>query len=207
MGVARVALLLALVGGTAHAEVDWARGFVTADGVGVADRHAPSPAVARGTSRRGAEDAARAAITAQLPAIPLAAGGTLGDRMTDPAAKARVDHAVEAALALAADPQTDGAWRVTLGVPIEALRQAVDGPRAVTASDGDPPIVIVEGAAATRAVGWQIGGKPATTVWVKSVPAWAKDAPRAKVTAAQHGSLDLTAPAGGPATLYVIVAK
>ncbi len=43
----------------ADVAVDWAKGLVTANGVGIADRHAPNPAVARGTSRRGAEDAAR----------------------------------------------------------------------------------------------------------------------------------------------------
>src|SRR5690349_4314239 len=34
------------------ARVDWAAGRITAGGTGLADRHAPSPAVAPGTSRR-----------------------------------------------------------------------------------------------------------------------------------------------------------
>src|SRR5437867_1778828 len=54
------------------ARVDWAAGWVIAGGTGIADRHAPSPAVALGTSRRGADDAARQRIAAALGALPLA---------------------------------------------------------------------------------------------------------------------------------------
>jgi len=84
----------------ADAKVDWATGLVTADGVGIADRHAPSPAVARGTSRRGAEEAAKRALAAKIATLPLAIGGTVGER-----AKAAVDGA----FAIAAEPETDGA--------------------------------------------------------------------------------------------------
>src|SRR3954470_8727128 len=73
------------------ARVDWAAGWVTAGGTGIADRHAPSPAVALGTSRRGAEDAARRRIAGALGALPLAAGGTLADRLGDAAIRTRVD--------------------------------------------------------------------------------------------------------------------
>src|SRR3954465_4755319 len=86
------------------ARVDWAAGWVIAGGTGIADRHAPSPAVALGTSRRGAEDAARQRISGALGAPPLAAGGTLADRLGDAAIRARVDAAVEAAIAIAAEP-------------------------------------------------------------------------------------------------------
>ena len=46
MGIAPPLGLLALVGlvATAQADVDWSRGLVVAEGVGIADRHAPSPA-------------------------------------------------------------------------------------------------------------------------------------------------------------------
>ncbi|HVK87813.1 MAG TPA: hypothetical protein VM513_27025, partial [Kofleriaceae bacterium] len=50
----------------AHAQVDWAKGVITAPGIGLADRHAPNPAVARGPSRRKAEDAGRKALGAEL---------------------------------------------------------------------------------------------------------------------------------------------
>src|SRR4051812_35422934 len=101
------------------ARIDWAAGRVIAGGTGIADRHAPSPAVALGTSRRGADEAAKRRIAAKLGALPLAAGGTLADKRTDRALKARIDAAVEAAITVAAEPETDGSWHVTLAVPIE----------------------------------------------------------------------------------------
>src|SRR5438132_5423526 len=76
-----IAAAVAAGAGRAAADVDWGKGLVTAEGVGVADRHAPSPAVARGTSRRGAEDQARRAIAAELGKLPLAAGGKVGDKL------------------------------------------------------------------------------------------------------------------------------
>ena len=66
----RFAILAVVVAwhSAAHAEatVDWARGLVIAEAVGIADRHAPSPAVARGTSRRVAEAFAKKAIATKL---------------------------------------------------------------------------------------------------------------------------------------------
>src|SRR5262245_28637146 len=129
----RSLVLIALVAltATAHADVtvDWARGLVIADAVGIADRHAPNPAVARGTSRRGAEEAAEKLIAGKLAELPLAGGGKVADKAKDDAVKARLDRAVDAAITLAAEPQTDGAWRVTMAVPIEAVRQAIVGAR------------------------------------------------------------------------------
>jgi hypothetical protein len=191
------------------ARVDWAAGWVIAGGTGIADRHAPSPAVALGTSRRGAEDAARARIAAKLGSLPLAAGGTLADRLGDPAVRARIDAAVAAAIALAAEPETDGSWHVTLAVPIEAIRIAMsaEGPRALDpAGDRGPPVVVVEGVAARPAVGWTVAGAAVATLWASAAPAWAKDAPRVVARSARAGAID--APAKGtPATLYVIVAR
>jgi hypothetical protein len=165
---------LVLLTRLAHADVDWAQGLVTAQGVGVADRHAPNPAVARGTSRRGAEDAARERLAGEVATLPVTSGGTVADAAKDAAVKARLAAAVEHAITLAAEPETDGAWKVTLAVPIEAVRQAIAGPRALgKEGDAAPPVVIVDG----------VGGKPvvgalaAATVWVKDIPAWAKDAP------------------------------
>jgi hypothetical protein len=173
------------------------------------DRHAPSPAVALGTSRRGAEDAARARIAAKLGSLPLAAGGTLADRLGDPAVRARIDAAVAAAIALAAEPETDGSWHVTLAVPIEAIRIAIsaEGPRALDpAGDRGPPVVVVERVAARPAVGWTVAGAAVATLWASEAPAWARDAPRVVARSARAGAID--APAKGtPATLYVIVAR
>lgn len=187
------------------ARVDWAAGWVIAGGTGIADRHAPSPAVALGTSRRGAEDAARRRIAGALGALPLATGGTLADRLADAEIRARVDAAVEAAIAIAAEPETDGGWHVTLAVPLEAIRIALGAPRALPAAgDRGPPVVVVEGAAAQPAIGWTVAGAEAATVWVRDVPAWAKQAPRITARSARAGAIDAPA-TGTPATLYVIV--
>ena len=76
--------------------------------------------------------------------------------------------AVAAAITVAADPETDGAWRVTLAVPIEAVRQAIAGPRAL-AADGDkgPAVVVVDGVSAKPAVGFTFGGAAAPALWIR----------------------------------------
>ncbi|HSN25748.1 MAG TPA: hypothetical protein VLT45_05665 [Kofleriaceae bacterium] len=198
-----VSLACAFSARAADAEVDWANGLVTAPGVGVADRHAPNPAVARGTSRRVAEDAARARLAGEIAALPVAGGGKVGERAKDPAVKARLAAAVEHAVELEAEPETDGAWRVVMAVPIEAVRQAVgDGPR-VLGEKGDepPPVVVVDG----------VGGKPvvgalkAATVWVAEVPGWAKDAPHVNGKRGKGGTIEGIDVQGQ--ALYVVVAK
>ena len=189
------------------ARIDWAAGRVTAGGTGIADRHAPSPAVALGTSRRGADEAARRRIAAKLGSLPLAAGGKLADKLADRSNKARIDAAVEAAITIAAEPETDGSWHVTLAVPIEAIRQALGEPRVLPpAGDQGLPVVVVEGVAAEPSIGWTVGGVAAATLWVKEVPAWTKDAPRAKARSAKAGAIEVEAH-GTAATLYVLVAR
>jgi hypothetical protein len=199
--------VIAALASTAHADVavDWAKGLVTANGIGIADRHAPNPAVARGTSRRAAEDAARAQLAKGLGALPVAGGGTVGEHAKGDA-KVRLDRAVAQAIAVAADPQTDGAWTVTMAVPIEAIRQALDaGPREL-GKDGDqaPAIVIVDGVKAKPAIGWTVGGVRAATIWVKDLPAWTKDAPHVTASGAKAGAIELGSATGGEATLFVI---
>lgn len=174
LAVAIVAVPLA-----AHAEppkVDWARGLVIADAVGVANRHAPNPAVARGTSRRGAEEACRKLLADKVGDLPVAGGGTVEKAAKkDAAVKQRVAAAVAEAITLDATPETDGAWSVTMAVPIEAVRQAIAGPRELGA-DGDvgPAVTIVDGVKGKPAVGLIA----APTIWVSEIPAWAKDAPK-----------------------------
>jgi hypothetical protein len=190
------------------ARIDWATGRVTAGGTGIADRHAPSPAVALGTSRRGADAAARRRIATKLGSLPLAGGGTLEEMLTDRAIKARVDAAVEAAITVAAEPETDGSWHVTLAVPIEAIRLALAGARGLPAGgDLGPPIVVVEGVAAKPAIGWTVGGVAAPALWVKDVPAWAKGAPRVRAKSAKATAITVDPPAGAAATLYVLVLR
>jgi hypothetical protein len=203
-----VVLLLALTS-TAYADVkiDWARGLVTADAVGIADRHAPNPAVARGTSRRGAEQAAQKLLADKLDDLPLATGGKVGDKAKDKAVKARLERAVASAITVAADPETDGAWKVTLGLPIEAVRLAIAGPRALGHGDKGPAVIVVEGVTAKPAVGWKIGGVEAAAIWVTAVPAWAKDAPHVKAKSAKAGVIEVAGIDATAATLFVILTK
>jgi hypothetical protein len=201
-----IAILLFASSAQAAPSVDWARGLVIADGIGLADRHAPNPAVARGTSRRAAEDAARKILAAKCADLPLASGGTVGTAAKDAAVKDRLARAVANAVTLSADPETDGSWRVTMAVAVEAVRQAVDGPRVATEDKG-PPVVVVEGATAKPAVGWKVGGSAAPTLWVASPPAWAKDAPHVKATSAKAGAIDIDGTDATPATLFVILTK
>jgi hypothetical protein len=206
-------LLLLLFATAAHAappSVDWARGLVVAEGIGLADRHAPNPAVARGTSRRDAEIAARKLLASKVSSLPVATGGTVADKAKDKAVAARIERAVVHAVVVAADPETDGAWRVTLGVPVEAIRQAIEGPRvlAVAAQDSGPAVVVVEALArVTPAVGWMVGGIAAPTVWMaaEALPAWAKDAPRVKAKGAKAGAIEVAGISGTTATLFVIL--
>lgn len=204
--MARALLVLCLIAGVARADVDWGKGIVTADGVGVADRHAPSPAVARGTSRRGAEDQAKKTLATELGKLPLAGGGKVSDKL----AADKLAQLTERAFAVAAEPETDGAWKVTMAVPIEAVRQAIAGARAwPDKGDGDPPVVVIDGVAAKPAVGWKIGAVDAAVVWLDDAPAWAKDAPHAKAksaaTRSRSNAIELERMVGGPATLYVVV--
>jgi hypothetical protein len=214
MGIARGSLAAVVVSTAlataAHAgdavRVDWSKGVVLADGLGVADRHAPSPAVARSTSRRAAEDDARAHLRAELGKLPLAAGGTVAGRAKDAAIQARLDQAIDDAFAFAAEPETDGAWRVTLAVPLEAVRQAIDGPRALAVGGDDAAaVVVVDGAAVPPSIGYRVGADGATTIFVADVPEWARAAPRVHGKHAQKAAIELDRVVGGPATLFVIV--
>jgi hypothetical protein len=198
-------MILALAGGTAHADVDWAKGVVTASGIGIADRHAPSPAAAREPARRAAEDAARVKLSAALPSLPLATGGKLAGKLGDAAIKARIEAVVASALTVDAIPQTDGSWNVTLAVPLEAVRQALVGPRVLGKADDDPAVVIVEGVTAKPAIGYTVGGIAGATLWVGQLPAWAKDAPHVKVSSTNAGAIKTVVKEGGPSTLYLLV--
>ena len=196
----RALAVVAVLAGSARADVDWAKGLVTASAAGVADRHAPSPSVARGTSRRGAEDAAKKLLAAEVAKLPVAAGGTVAGQ---PAAKDRIARAVEAAITIDAEPETDGSWRVTLAVPIEAIRQAIAGPRVLDPKgDTGPAVVVVDGVKAKPAVGWTVGGIAAATVWVDKPPA---GAPHVTAKSAVKGAITIDdAMAGTASTLFVI---
>ena len=92
-----------------------------------------------------------------------------------------------------------------MAVPIEAVRQAIAGPRDVPeAGDPGPAVVVVDGVTAKPAVGWTVGGIAGATLWTKDVPDWARDAPHVHATAARRGAIEVDAMPGGPATLFVI---
>ncbi len=202
----RTALVVLALTASAHADVDWAKGLVTAPGIGLADRQAPNPAVARGPARRRAEDAARAALAKALPGLPLAGGGTLADKLGDAKIKARIEAAVAGAIGVAAEPETDGSWRVTMAVPVEAVRQALTGPRALpVAGDAGPAVMIVDGVTAAPTIGMTIGGLAAATIWTKDLPAWAKGAPRIKARSVKGSAIDADVGKATAATLFVLV--
>ena len=99
---------------------------------------------------------------------------------------------------------------MTLGVPLEALRQAVSGARslAVGAADAGPAVVVVEGATAAKpAIGWTVGGLAAPTLWIAAdaLPPWVKDAPRMTAKSAKAGAIEVAGTDATPATLFVII--
>jgi hypothetical protein len=138
---AGAALLAVLAGSAAHAqpapEVDWERGLVIASAVGTADRRAPSPAVARVGSRRQAEERATAALRAAAATLPVA-GGAAVPPPDGPWIELDTEHL------------PDGSVRVRRGLPLEAIRQAIAGPRPVApawdgaGAAGGPTAVVVD---------------------------------------------------------------
>ncbi len=188
-----------------HVMLDWTVPGVVAEGIGLADRRAPTPDVARAAARtRGIADA-RKRLRAAVENVPWANSKTVGALLD----AAQLDAAVAAALVQHAEPQTDGSWRVRLLLPLEVLRQAAQGPRKLEAA-GDPATVAVVAIDAKKVaiapnVGWLFndGGAPVPCAqrWVTR---W--DGPTIKATAAQAGVITLSKPAGiKPATLCVII--
>ncbi len=207
-GVAAMAAMAAM-SGMAQADVDWQTGMVTARGVGVANRAAPNPATARGPARRLAEDAARRQLAAQVVALPLAGGGTVADRTKDAATRTRLDRAVADALVITAELQTDGSWVLVMGVPTEAVRQALVGARAITlgVKEAGPPVIVVDGFTSAPAIGWSIATVGAATLHVTAIPAWAKGAPHAKVSAITAAEVTIAGSAGTPSTLFLLLSS
>lgn len=150
--------------------IDWSRGLVTATAVGLADRHAPSPAVARAASRRRADDAARALLATALGEVPWIAGATPAELATRDGWIAA--HAVDVDATL----NPDGSWRVTLGLPIEAIRLGLAGPRALAAGGdaGETRAIVIDAskldAAPVGGVAIGAAGSATATLWVERAP-------------------------------------
>jgi hypothetical protein len=148
--------------------VDWTAGQLIARGLGVADRHAPSPATARPAARRRAiADAARqlASAAALVPSDARASAPTM-DRKA-------LEALAADAIVLSADPLVDGSWRVELALPLEALRQATSGARELPArgdAPASPAVVIVRAPAGTPLLGVAISDGKTT---VRGATLWA----------------------------------
>ncbi len=94
-----------------------------------------------------------------------------------------------------------------MAVPIEAVRQALDGPRALPATgDAGDAVVIVDGVKAKPAIGWTVAGKHVATVWLAEYAGGGK---HVAATKAANGAIDadLAGTSATDATLFVIIAK
>jgi hypothetical protein len=229
-----VGTMVALVATTAAAapvttkvaglDVDWTRGVAIARAVGPADRRAPSPAVARSGARRAAEDRGRVMLAAAARALPWAAGGTVGELVDErgDAGKAALERAVARAAVTAADYLTDGSVRVTMTLPIEAVRQVVDGPRAVAAGaavgeDAVTAVVVdARGLKVAAAVGLALGDERGPLLVAHARPAAAVLGARVlavKATAVKAGRIavagqgDAVAAAVKAGALVVLLVK
>jgi hypothetical protein len=144
-------LVLFLLGPSASADkppsstIDWERGLLIVKTVGTADRRAPSPAVARVSSRTEAESRAAERLIAAALALPQASGGTVDDAI-DAGALAGLP-----AVELATDLLADGSVRITRGLPIEAIAAALSAPRTITpdwgggaAAPAGPTAIVVD---------------------------------------------------------------
>jgi hypothetical protein len=121
------------------AAIDWTRGLITAVGAAPGDIRAPSPELARVGAERRARVQARERLQAAARALRLHGDdrlvGAIAD--ADAAVAGRLSAAVARALDLAVDYGSDGSVVLTAGLPLEAVRQAVQGTAArdVTAAE------------------------------------------------------------------------
>jgi hypothetical protein len=119
--------------------IDWTTGELTARAVGLADRRAPSPDVARAAARRRGIDDARVSLRNALPAIAWSDAKTLANEFSD----AELDSIAGLAVVSKAAPQTDGGWQISLSLPLERIRQLRSGPRRLTDAGDDESSLLV----------------------------------------------------------------
>ena len=175
------------------AKVDWARGLVIASG---RRRRRPARTKPGGGPRYVApRRAGRRRRSSSRPSSTIcrsraAARSAIARRTRTSPSGSRARSTPRSPIA--AEPETDGAWQVTMAVPLEAVRQAARRARVLPA-DGDkgPIAVVVTGATAKPAIGWKVGTLEAPTLFVTDVPAWAKDAPRATAKSAKAGVIEV----------------
>lgn len=164
--------------------IDWTRGLLIERAAGAANIRAPSAAVARVESHREATKAARERLGARARALVMADGTSVAAaEAANEQIAARLARAIERAVELRAVYSTDGSVMVWVALPLEAVRQAVSGPR-VAAEGGHSPVtaIIVDATAVASApalgmslaLGAEIYQGP--TVFVATVQAASTDA-------------------------------
>ena len=190
---------------TEHVTVDWSAGVMVAKAVGLADRRAPAPDVARAAARSRGVTQARAHLRAALLLVPWANGKTSTEQLS----AAELETLVAAATLGRAQPQTDGGWHIELQLPVEVVRQAVQGnrKRAVDGDDMVPPAIALDARklSVLPAVGMRVNDGGAT---VECAMRWVTRWPGAsiKVSHVTAGQLAVSKPVGiKPATLCVII--
>ncbi len=171
--------------------VNWTRGVILAEGAASADLQAPRARIARVRAERIARERATAKLAEQARALPVAAGGTVGERLdADEVARRRFDRAVARALDERVDYDSDGSVNVVLALPVEAVRSAVHGPSAAPEEDEPTALLIVATSVMKRPeVGVGIRGRDGeysgATVFYRDKRAAAKD-PRLGEVVARH---------------------
>jgi hypothetical protein len=118
----------AVVSGGARSRIDWTRGLVIETGAAAGDLRAPSPGVARVAAEREARQAARARLAKRAAKISLASGGRVSARAgADEEVARRLARAVERSVDLSVEYASDGSVVLVSGLPLEAIRLAVEG--------------------------------------------------------------------------------
>jgi len=168
--------------------VDWTRGVILAEGAASADLQAPRPDIARIRAERVARERAAVKLDEQARGLPVAAGGTVGERLeADDAALQRFDRVVARALDESVDYGSDGSVVVVLALPVEAVRGALVGPSAAPAEQTATALLIVATSAMKNPeIGVGIRGKDGeysgATVFYRDKRAAAKDSRLGELT-------------------------
>jgi hypothetical protein len=191
--------------------VDWTRGALLARGVAAADRHAPSPAVARVAAERRAVDRARARLAVAVDRVPGAAAAASGGTVAADV-RAAIARELERAPVIVRDFRPDGSVLVEVGLGLEALRQVTAGPRVLVAGadEGAASLVVADGRAAgvqpALGLALDLGGAPwrGAIVFAAAPPA-GQGAPLAITRTAAGGlAADGARPAAGARVVVVV---
>jgi hypothetical protein len=196
-------VVLVLLAGVARADVDWAEGRVTANGVGAADLRAPSPDIARVAAERTARKAARARLEAETRALPWAGGASVGERAeADPTLAGALAAALDAVATDEVRYQSDGSVVVRLHLELDRLADTPGAGATLVAIDA-------RGVAIQPAVGATLEAGAARYAgplrWVHKPPAGARTAMAMSAHAGTLAVDDAAALAAARAPIYVVV--